>query len=55
MVRLLGGTIGRIIIVGCEPAELVERIGLSAPVEHAVEEAVKLVSRLVVSPKEEAT
>ncbi len=30
MVRLLGGTIGRTIVVGCEPAEIVERIGLSA-------------------------
>jgi hydrogenase maturation protease len=47
MVHLLGGTIGRTIVVGCEPAEIVERMGLSAPVALAVEEAVKLVCRLV--------
>jgi hydrogenase maturation protease len=49
MVRLLGGSLGRTIVVGCEPAEIVERIGLSAPVELAVDEAVQLVRRLVAS------
>lgn len=47
MVRLLGGDLGRTLVVGCEPAEIVERIGLSAPVSQAVDEAVRLVRRLV--------
>jgi hydrogenase maturation protease len=52
MVELLGGTVGRTIVVGCEPADVTERIGLSAPVALAVEEAVRLVRRLVVDGKE---
>ncbi|HWM85380.1 MAG TPA: hydrogenase maturation protease [Kofleriaceae bacterium] len=47
MVRQLGGSLGRAIVVGCEPGEIVERIGLSEPVELAVDEAVQLVRRLV--------
>jgi len=46
LVQRLGGTIGRTLVVGCEPAEIVERIGLSAPVALAVEEAVEVVRRL---------
>ncbi|MGW1376331.1 hydrogenase maturation protease [Streptomyces sp. NPDC002446] len=37
----------RVLVVGCEPAEVAEGIGLSAPVEAAVDEAVRLVLRLV--------
>ncbi|MGI5347681.1 hydrogenase maturation protease [Streptomyces sp. CA-250714] len=37
----------RVFVVGCEPAELAEGIGLSAPVAAAVDEAVELVLRLL--------
>jgi hydrogenase maturation protease len=51
MVRSLGGEPKRILVVGCEPAELESdedgRLGLSEPVEAAVDEAVALVERLV--------
>ena len=43
----LGGEVGRVLVVGCQPAELGERIGLSAPVDAAVDEAVRTVLRLV--------
>jgi hydrogenase maturation protease len=38
-----GGRPGRVLVVGCEPADLEERMGLSEPVAAAVEEAVRLV------------
>jgi len=47
IVRTLGGKIGRVLVVGCEPAELVERIGLSAVVERAVEEAIRMVRDII--------
>ncbi|MEE6267462.1 MULTISPECIES: hydrogenase maturation protease [Streptomyces] len=37
----------RVLVVGCEPADTDEGIGLSAPVAAAVDEAVRLVLRLV--------
>ncbi|MFE7312492.1 hydrogenase maturation protease [Streptomyces sp. NPDC057555] len=37
----------RVLVVGCEPADTAEGIGLSAPVAAAVETAVRLVLRLV--------
>ncbi|MEW1865871.1 hydrogenase maturation protease [Streptomyces sp. NPDC088194] len=37
----------RILVVGCEPADVEEGIGLSPPVEAAVPEAVRLVRRLL--------
>jgi hydrogenase maturation protease len=43
----LGGNAGRVLVVGCEPATLEEGIGLSAPVTAAVDEAVRMVTRLV--------
>jgi hydrogenase maturation protease len=45
--RSLGGEPGRVLVVGCEPLLLEEEIGLSAPVERAVGEAVNLVLDLV--------
>jgi len=48
--RSLGGTIPQTFIVGCEPMETEEAIGLSAPVERAVDEAVRLVRRLLEVP-----
>ncbi|MFH8573488.1 hydrogenase maturation protease [Streptomyces sp. NPDC017993] len=37
----------RVLVVGCEPADVEEGIGLSAPVGAAVDEAVSLILRLV--------
>ncbi len=39
--------VGRVLVVGCEPAALDEGIGLSAPVAAAVEPAVRAVTELV--------
>ncbi|GAA2710835.1 hydrogenase maturation protease [Micromonospora olivasterospora] len=39
----LGGGVDRVLVVGCRPAVLDERMGLSAPVARAVDEAVRLV------------
>lgn len=50
LVRALGGEPGRILVVGCEPATLESedgRIGLSAPVQAAVDEAIGMVESLV--------
>ncbi len=47
MAKALGGDMGRVLIVGCEPAEIEERIGLSESVGGAVEEAVRVVRELV--------
>jgi hydrogenase maturation protease len=45
--RVLGGEIGRVVVVGCEPSEITERIGLSPPVAGAVDEAARMVLELV--------
>lgn len=47
MVKALGGRVERALIVGCEPAEVEEGIGLSEPVEAAVDEAVRVVLSLL--------
>lgn len=51
MVKSLGGTPGRVLIVGCEPAGLQSendgQLGLSAPAEAAVDEAIALIESLV--------
>ncbi len=45
MVKSMGGAPGRILIVGCEPAEIGSdeegKLGLSEPVAAAVDEAVR--------------
>lgn len=46
MVRTLGGQLGRVLVVGCEPAELGEQMGLSPPVERAVEPTVQRICEL---------
>jgi hydrogenase maturation protease len=46
-IKTLGGMRGRLYIVGCEPLETEEGIGLSAPVASGVEEAVRLLRNLV--------
>ena len=45
--RRLGGHLARTFVVGCEPAELEERIGLSAPVAAAVDGAAAAVRELL--------
>jgi hydrogenase maturation protease len=50
MVGSLGGQVGKLYLVGCEPAVLESEdghIGLSAPVQAAVPEAIALVERVV--------
>jgi hydrogenase maturation protease len=50
LARAMGGVWKRLILVGCEPADLggdEGRLGLSDPVRVAVGEAIELVSRLV--------
>ena len=46
-VHRIGGDCGRVILVGCEPASVNESIGLSRPVQSAVDGAVKMVRELV--------
>ena len=47
LLTLLGGTPGRMLLVGCEPAEITDRIGLSAPVAAALDGAAQAVIDLV--------
>jgi hydrogenase maturation protease len=47
MARELGTPLGRVHIVGCEPASLDEGIGLSPPVAQAAIEAVRVVQRIL--------
>ena len=51
MVHAMGGSPGRILIVGCEPAELGSddegKIGLSDPVSAAIDEAIAMIEDLV--------
>jgi hydrogenase maturation protease len=47
LLRKLGGTAGRVLIVGCEPARTDEEIGLSEPVARAVDDAVRLTLELI--------
>jgi hydrogenase maturation protease len=44
----LGGHVGRVLIVGCQPASLEEGIGLSEPVAAAVDRAIEAVDELLV-------
>jgi hydrogenase maturation protease len=46
MVRALGGQLGRVLVVGCEPAELEERMGLSAVATAAIEPAMRRVRQI---------
>ncbi len=45
--RALGGVAGRVLVVGCEPRDTDERIGLSGPVSDAVPEAIALVRQVI--------
>jgi hydrogenase maturation protease len=47
LLTMLGGKPGRMLLVGCEPAEITDRIGLSAPVAAALDGAARAVTELV--------
>lgn len=47
MLKTLGGEVGRVWIVGCEPASIQEGIGLSPEVDRAVPDAVRAVRELI--------
>ena len=47
LVPRLGGTLGRVVVVGCEPATIAPGMELSAPVAASVEKAAELVTALV--------
>ncbi len=47
MVAEMGGKMGRLLLVGCEPADIDEGIGLSPPVAAAVDAAVAMVEELI--------
>lgn len=47
LLRKLGGNPGRVLVVGCEPATVEERMGLSEPVGEAVEGAVEMLLELI--------
>ena len=44
----LGGQVSRVFVVGCQPAVLAERMGLSEPVRGAVAEAARIVTELAI-------
>lgn len=58
LVSALGGHIPRLLVVGCEPGTTEPnedgRIGLSAPVQAQVEEAVCVIERLIASTRTHA-
>jgi hydrogenase maturation protease len=47
LLKTLGGTPGRVLIVGCEPARTEEEMGLSAAVTAGVDEAIRLILDLL--------
>jgi hydrogenase maturation protease len=47
VVRSLGGEVNRLLVVGCEPASIEERMGLSPTVDAAVDGAMRMVGELV--------
>jgi hydrogenase maturation protease len=47
LLRSLGGRIGRLLVVGCEPADVDDGIGLSEPVAAALDEACRVVRQLI--------
>ncbi len=54
MLRMLGGDVPEIRIVGCEPASIDESIGLSEPVERAIDAAVSQVRSLLAQAPDRA-
>lgn len=54
MVAELGGTVGRVLIVGCQPADMDEGIGLTPAVAAAIEPAIEMVQEILANQYEEA-
>lgn len=52
--RGLGGSLERVLVVGCQPADVEERMGLSPAVDAAVDEAVGIVADLARSESSRA-
>jgi hydrogenase maturation protease len=46
LLHTLEGDVGRVLVVGCQPARLDEGMGLSDPVAAALDDAVRLVADL---------
>ena len=46
VLHAFGGRIGRVLVMGCQPGELAERMGLSAPVRAAVAGAARLAAEV---------
>jgi hydrogenase maturation protease len=56
-VKGMGGRLGRVLLVGCEPGDLggaEGRMGLTEPVSNAIEEAVAMVESLIEKELQEA-
>jgi hydrogenase maturation protease len=47
LLRSLGGSVDRLLVVGCEPADVEDGMGLSEPVAGAIEEACRVVRDLI--------
>lgn len=47
LVSLLGGELGRVLLVGCEPESVDEQMSLSPTVDRAVDTAVRVVTELI--------
>ena len=52
LVPVLGGRLGRVLVVGCQPESVADGMGLSAPVAAGLGQAAELVRRLVGEPQE---
>lgn len=55
LVPALGGTLGRVVVVGCEPELVTLGVGLSGPVAGSVETAARLVSDIVWAARDAET
>lgn len=47
MVAEMGGVVGRVLVVGCQPADIGEGIGLTPAVAAAVDHAVEMIEQLL--------
>jgi hydrogenase maturation protease len=47
LLQVLGGQVRKVVVVGCEPSSVEERMGLSEPVQRAVDEAIRIVQDLL--------
>ena len=59
LVRALGGRVGRMLVVGCEPQSVEPgddgNMGLSPAVSHALQEAVHMIDELIIRSRSRAT